>query len=241
LVFPQKNAWLVRHDSPKLAAAVNDWFKKNVHTDNYQEIQKKYFELSKGLPLITAGSLLIGKNGRLSPYDSLFKKHAAAHGVDWRLLASIAYQESKFDPTVVSWSGAVGLIPLMPQPAATFGLQARQRLNTDLNILAATRLFKSLERHFASIGREQRYKMVLASFNSGLGHIEDARALARKYRKNPDRWDGDHVRFFVLLKSKPAYYEDPVCKQGYLRGSETADFVMEVWSRYQYYIRKGIK
>jgi membrane-bound lytic murein transglycosylase F len=131
---------------------------------------------------------------------------------------------------------------LMPQTAAKFGLPAKQLLNPDLNILAATRLFKSLERHFASINdSEQRLKLVLASFNSGLGHIEDARALARKYRKNPDRWDGEHVSHFVELKSKPAYYDDPVCKQGYLRGTETTDFVSEVWFRYQYYIRKGIK
>jgi membrane-bound lytic murein transglycosylase F len=63
--FPQKNAWLVRYDSPKLAAAVNEWFKKNLPSENYQAIQKKYFELSKGHTPFVAGGRLIGKDGHI--------------------------------------------------------------------------------------------------------------------------------------------------------------------------------
>lgn len=240
LSFPQHSFWLVRKDAPMLAAAVNAWFKANVSSSDYKAINKRYFERSKGpSPFLTTGRI-IAPDGSISPYDDLFRRVGAEHGLDWRLLASIAYQESKFDARVVSWAGAVGLMQLMPRTAEAFGVSADSLLYPEHNVLAAVRLLKRLERSFLGAEtQDDRQKLILAAFNCGAGHVMDARALARKYGKNPERWND--VCEFLLLKRLPAYYEDPVCQQGYLRGNETADFVTEVWTRYRYYVDHGVK
>jgi|GEM_PF-29683 len=238
--FPQESFWIVRKEAPLLAKAVNDWFLKNVSSSEYRAINKRYFERSKGpSPFLTTGRF-IGRDGRVSPFDALFKTYARAYGLDWRLLASVAYQESKFDASAVSWAGAVGLMQLMPKTASDYEVNPDSLFDPEKNILAAVRLIRNLERQLRSVeSREHRLKLVLAGFNSGLGHVLDARALARKYGRNPDNWDD--VCNYILLKRHQAYYDDPVCKQGYLRGSETANFVTEVWARYEYYISKGLK
>jgi len=241
LGFPQHAYWLVRKKSPELAAAVTHWFGKNVTSQAYKAINKRYFELSKGYPspfLTTENT--VGPGGRLSPFDLLFKQYAQRHQLDWRLLASIGYQESKYDSHVVSWAGAVGLMQIMPGTARAYGINPALLLDPEQNVIAACRLLSYLERYYASTtSMDDRIKMMLAAFNCGEMHVDDARALARKYGKSPHNWE--NVLHFLLLKRLPKYYDDPVCKQGYLRATETANFVTDVWTRYQYYISKGVK
>lgn len=241
LGFPQHAYWLVRKKSPKLAAAVTHWFGENVTSQAYKAINKRYFELSKGYtsPFLTEGPHL-GPGGRLSPFDPLFKQYATVYSLDWRLLASIGYQESKYDSQVVSWAGAVGLMQIMPSTGRAYGVDPALLLDPEQNVIVACRLLSYLERYYASTTSvDDRMKLMLAAFNCGEMHVNDARALAKKYGKSPHIWED--VLHFLLLKRLPKYYEDPVCKQGYLRGTETANFVTEVWARYQYYISKGVK
>lgn len=239
LSFNQHSFWMVRKTSPLLASVVNEWFRANVQSTEYLSTSKRYFEISKGTsPFLTAG-LNIRKDGSISPYDALFRRHAAKIGWDWRLLSSIAYQESNFDPAATNWTGASGLMQIMPKTARLLGLNTKKLLDAETSIMGAARLLQSYEHNLSEVtNKEQRQKMVLASYNCGFGHILDARALARKHKKNPNRWDNDNVEKFIYLKSKPEYYQDPVCKQGYLRGSETVSFVTEVWIRYRYYAKK---
>ncbi|MDD4921144.1 MAG: transporter substrate-binding domain-containing protein [Bacteroidales bacterium] len=240
LGFNQHSSWVVRKSSPLLAEAINKWFRDNVQTQKYKLTNKRYFELMKGPSPFRTSGLNIGKNGQISAYDELFRKYARKISWDWRLLASIAYQESNLDPHVTnSWTGASGLMQIMPKTARSLGLDMHKLLEAETSILGAAKLLKTYERGLSGVtNQEQRTKMTLASYNCGFGHILDARALARKYKKNPNLWDGDNVGKFIYLKSRPEYYQDPVCKQGYLRGSETAAFVTEVWTRYKYYSKK---
>lgn len=239
--FPQQSFWLVRNDCPLLAAEVNRWFRYNVKKDNYLAVTKRYFERSKSLYRYYSTGFRIGHDGKVSPFDNLFKKYGKIYNIDWRLLASIAYQESNFETDAVSWAGAKGLMQVMPKTAKSFGINPDSLFYPDINIKAAASLLRSIRKSFVGHDSEQKNKLMLAGFNSGLGHLKDARALARKYGKNPEKWDGDNVSHFVLLKSQPKYYQDEVCEQGYLRGEETEQFVSEVWSRYKYIISKGIK
>ena len=80
----------------------------------------------------------------------------------------------------------------------------------------------------------ERIKFVLAAYNIGPGHIIDARNLARKNGADPDKWD-DNVARFLLSKSDPKYYKDPVVKFGFCRGTETFRYVTEVLERYEHY------
>jgi membrane-bound lytic murein transglycosylase F len=232
--FSQQSSWAVRKGSPKLSAAIDRWFQNNLETEEYKAITRKYFESGKVATHVITNAF-VGKKGQISPYDDLFKKLAAKIGWDWRLLVSIAWQESNFDPTAVNWTGAKGLMQIMPKSARSVGISKDSLFDPAQNILAATRLLRLYEKNFSFIpNKEQCLKITLASYNCGLGHVMDARALARKHGKNPNIWE-DHVKKYILLKSRPEYYEDKVCKQGYLRGSETASFVTEVWKRYQGY------
>ena len=85
---------------------------------------------------------------------------------------------------------------------------------------------------------EEKVKFTLAAYNAGIGHIYDAQRLARKYGKDPNKWD-NNVAEYIRLKNDPEYYNDPVCKHGYLRGSETYNYVREVLERYHYYKKKS--
>lgn len=101
--FMQRSSWVVRKSSPELAKAIDAWASDKAGTHVYKALTKRYFELSKQ-PVTT--ELPEVKNGHVSPYDELFRKHAKNIGWDWQLLASIGYQESRFNPNVVSWAGA---------------------------------------------------------------------------------------------------------------------------------------
>lgn len=233
--FSQRSSWIARKSSPKLAAAIHQWFRENRYTDRYQEVTERYFSSGKNTANMVSTALYPGKKGQLSIYDPLFKKYGAEIGWDWRMLASIAYQESNYDAMAVSWTGASGLMQIMPKTAHSVGVSRDSLFRADKNVLAAVRLLKLYEKNFAMISNdEQRIKMTLAAYNCGLGHVTDARALTRKHGRNPFKWE-DNVRTFVLLKSQPKYYEDRVCKSGYLRGTETVAFVSEVWNRFNEY------
>lgn len=236
--FSQRSSWIVRKTSPKLGAAIHRWFRENMYSDKYQEVTQRYFSSGKNAASLVSTALFPGKKGQLSIYDGLFKKYAAEIGWDWRMLASIAYQESNFDASAVNWTGASGLMQIMPKTARSVGVSRDSLFRPDKNVLAAARLLRIYERNFAMISNdEQRIKMTLAAYNCGLGHVTDARALTRKHGRNPFKWE-DNVRTFILLKSQPKYYEDRVCKSGYLRGTETVAFVSEVWSRYNEYCKR---
>lgn len=237
LSFNQRSSWAVRKDMPQLAKALDDWFEENSGKPVYRATIKKYFELSKRLPDSLEGEILVRlPDGAISVFDSIFRKHAPTAGYDWHLLAAVAYQESHFRTDLSSWAGAVGLMGLMPRTAQLYGVEGEELEDPDKSVMAGANYISYLNRYFSKIeNQEERVKFVLASYNGGLGHITDARALAQRYGDNPDVWFGS-VEKYIELKSKPEYYNDPVVKCGYLRGTEVVNYVRQVmqrWSRYK--------
>lgn len=226
--FPQKSAWAIKKEDTLLAKTINDWSKEKAVIDKEQRLYRHYFETSK----ISKAKVLDFKrlrHGKISEYDNLFKKYAKSVGWDWRLLAAQGYVESKFDPNATSWAGAKGLMQLMPGTAANYGLSIADINDPELNIKAAVKsiadLDKSLKRHIAD--SDERLKFILAAYNSGIAHIYDAIALAKKYDKNPEIWHRN-VSEALLMKANPIYYNDDVCKYGYFRGKQTVAYVEEV-------------
>lgn len=233
--FMQRSSWLVRKTSPKLAEAINAWASDKSGTHVYKAAMKRYFELGKQ-PLTV--DLPPVKNGHISPYDDLFRKHSKNIGWDWQLLASISYQESHFNPSVVSWAGAEGLMGIMPNTARALGVTPHELKDPDVGIRTGVDCLRKFRQGFSEItDPQEKVKFTLASYNAGIGHIYDAQRLAEKYGKDPKVWD-NNVAEYVRLKSDPEYYNDPVCKHGYLRGSETFNYVREVLERFDYYKSK---
>ncbi|MDU1890284.1 MAG: transglycosylase SLT domain-containing protein [Dysgonomonas sp.] len=227
--FEQRSSWAVRKDTPELAKALDEWFAQNDNTPIYKSITKKYFELSKEIEgdYITPEDL---PKGAISIYDELFKKHAKGSKYDWHFLAAICYHESRFQNNLTSWAGAAGIMGLMPRTAKSLGLSSEDRMNPDLSIGAAVELLDRLDKIFRRVdGFDEREKFILAAYNGGNGHINDAQALASKYGASPYIWEGN-VKKYLELKSLPEYYNDSVCKSGYFRSGETIKYVDAVLS-----------
>lgn len=229
--FDQRASWAVRKDQPLLAAKANEWHKAGMTRPEYTASMKRYFETSKRSP---HSPVLSVSEGKISIYDDLFKKYAPTIGWDWRLLASLAFTESNFDSTAVSWAGAKGLMQLMPTTAKANGMPEGMEHNPEESVKAAVKYLGRTARSFANIPEEERVKFVLASYNSGIGHILDAMALAEKYGKNRHIWT-DNVEPYILLKSNEEYFTDSVCKHGYFRGIETYNFVRDITQRFERY------
>lgn len=238
LSFPQKASWGVAPGNKWLADSVDAWFVQESPKRRQAELLKRYFELGKngGADPLKGFSLDLSK-GTVSPYDAIFRANARTAGRDWRLLAAIGYVESGFNNNLVSWAGARGIMQIMPRSAVAYGLPLDRMEDPEANIAAAARIFADLDR---SLSRKvpdsrERVKFVLAAYNAGIGHVYDAIALAGKYGRNPQVWDGN-VEQALLMKANPEYYSDPVCRNGYFGGRHTVAYVMKVmglWDKIQ--------
>jgi membrane-bound lytic murein transglycosylase F len=232
--FKQRYSWAVRKNTPLLAEAINEWASNNTGAKTYKAALKRYFELSK-YPVDLKPQII---NGQISPYDELFRRYAPRLGWDWQLLASISWQESHFEPSIVAWSGARGLMGIMPETAIHLGFDLQEMDVPERNIQAGVECLRRFGRQFVNVSDSlERIKLTLASYNAGIGHVQDAQRLAEKYGKDPAVWNGS-VNEFIRLKSEPQYYTDSICKYGYLRGTETYNYVNEVIERYEYYKRE---
>lgn len=180
-------------------------------------------------------SPMLDKNkGIISNYDGYFQQYSRDIRWDWRLMAAQCYQESTFDPKAVSFAGAKGLMQIMPGTADHLGVARDKLYDPETNIAAAAKLIKELQQAFSDIrDHYERTNFVLASYNGGSHHIRDAMALARRDGKNASRWA--EVAPYVLKLATAQYYNDPIVKYGYMRGSETVDYVEKIRSRHVSY------
>lgn len=231
-----KLSWAVRDGNTELADSIKNWYKPEIAA-NVKREERELFS-TQSIHRHVYAPMLNTQAGIISNYDHLFKCYAPIARWDWRLLAAQCYQESCFDPKAYSWAGAKGLMQIMPETARHLGLAESEVYEPEQNIYAAVRYINGLNSHFTDIRNpEERKFFVLASYNGGFFHIRDAMALAKKNGKNPHKWL--HVAEYVLKLSTPEYYNDPVVKYGYMRGSETANYVSAIYSRWQKY--RGVR
>jgi membrane-bound lytic murein transglycosylase F len=232
--FSQYLAWGIRKEkSDKLAGALNAWIETFKKTDDYAFLYAKYFRNDRSHKIYQSDYYYIG-TGKVSPWDNLIKTFSDSIKWDWRLLASLIYQESRFDPSVKSWAGAIGLMQIMPQTGKNFGIDVNS--SPENNMKAGVLYIKYLQNFFSDRipDSTERLKFVLASYNAGAGNIVDAMKLAEKNGKNPLLWD-QNVAVWLLKKSEPKYYNDPVVENGYCRGDECVNFVSQILERYSEY------
>ena len=235
--FDQRSSWAVRTTSPQLAAVADKWHRANIESPETKAAIKRYFESTRR---VHRGTILSVEEGKISHYDAFFRLYAKEIGWDWRLLAALAYTESNFNPDIVSWAGARGLMQLMPNTARAMGMPEGMYNDPEESIKAGVKYIAALQKMFRKVEDPvERHKFVLAAYNAGAGHVYDAMALAEKYGRNPHIWE-HNVDHYILLKSNEEYYLDPVCKNGYFRGIETYNFVRTVEDRAEMY-KKRIK
>jgi len=233
--FSQRIAWGVRKNSPDLLSECNKWLAEIKKTPDFNLIYDKYFKNERDFRKRIKDDFYSSKTGNISQYDDLIKRHSDNIGWDWRLLSSLVYQESKFDPLAKSWAGAQGLMQLMPATAEELGVE--DRTNPEKNIKGGTKYLKQLWDRWEDISDStQRVKFAMASFNCGYYHVRDAANLALKYGHNNSIWD-DNVELYILKLSNPEFFNDPVVHYGYARGLEPFTYVLEIFERYDHYIK----
>ena len=231
--FSQRIGWAVNPGATELLAALNKWLKEMKKEVDYYVIYNKYFKNKRDFRKRIQSDFYSITNNRISKYDELIKENADTIDWDWRLVASLIYQESRFDPTASSWAGAGGLMQIMPAVAEELGVD--NRLNPKQSIEGGTRFLKELWDKFDAVEDSiQRIKFTMASYNCGYYHVLDARTLAEIKGLDPNRWD-NNVEEMVLELSYPDNYNRPEIKYGYVRGIEPYTYVRQIFERYEHY------
>lgn len=228
---PVQIGWVMRKDQPDLKKAADAFIKEIYRGEFYNITVRKYFKNPKSMK-VSRSAERADRDGALSPYDDLVKKWSRKYELDWRLITSQMYQESRFDPKARSWVGALGLMQVMPGTARD--LKVDDVVDPDKGIRAGIMLLSRYAKQFedASVREKDRLRFALASYNCGPGHVHDARRLAKDLKLDPNRWFG-HVEKAMLKLSDPKYARK--ARYGYCRCSEPVDYVSQIQTRYDAY------
>ncbi|MBT8292477.1 MAG: transporter substrate-binding domain-containing protein, partial [Eudoraea sp.] len=233
LSFSQRIAWAVRKDSPILLEAIISWINEEKKSSDYYVVYNKYFENKRSFRRRAKSEFYSLNKNQISPYDRLIKEYAQELGWDWRLLASLVYQESQFEPNDSSWAGAKGLMQIMPSTAQELGITDRGDPNESLR--GGTAYLEQLTGNFEQVKDSvQRIKFAMASYNCGYQHVKDAQSLAEIRGLDKYTWD-DNVDKMILALSDPQHYNHEAVRYGYVRGAEPYDYVVQIFDRYKLY------
>jgi len=227
-------SWVIRKNgSTALLAELNRWISTYKKTESYALLYAKYFKNSRSISIVRSDFYALN-TGKVSQYDDMIRKFSTSINWDWRLLASLICQESHFNPTVESYTGAFGLMQIMPDTGKNFGIDITS--SPENNLKAGIRYINWLYSIFDSKipDEKERIRFILAAYNAGPGHVLDAMKLAEKNGMDPRKWNGN-VAIWLLKKSEPQYYNDIVVKSGYFRGIESVNFVSQVLARFEHY------
>ena len=223
-------AWAVRKDQPELLAQLNGFLNKYDRGLFFNVTYNRYFKEDKRMR--SRQQERLRSTDQLSPYDTLVRKYALPADRDWRMVVSQMYQESRFNPKAKSFAGARGLMQVLPRTARQLGVS--DLFEPENGIRAGITYLGWLEARFPrTLPFDQRIYFTLAAYNAGHGHVRDARRLARKLGKDPNRWF-DHVEEAMLLLAQPEYYRQ--AQFGYVRGREPVNYVREIRDRYFGYL-----
>lgn len=232
LAFPMPihMVWATRPEDSQLMNLVNTFLERAARSGLRKILFEKYFVTAEHLSGAgrTQELTLISKG--LTRYDRLIARHAEEAGFDWRFIAALIFEESRFNHDRVSEAGAYGLMQIMPIAAQNIGVKDYSQPAT--NIEAGIKYLRVLARQFPDGQPRDRLAFVLASYVMGIGHVEDARRLARTLGYDPDCWQDSMERVLPLLE-KPRYYRQT--QYGSAQGREALRYVTAILKRYTLY------
>ena len=188
LTVSQPNPVAIRKNAPQLETKINEWIERIDRTGYKAILYHKYFLNKKNSYHRSSSAFSSVSGNRISAYDDIIKQGANKLGWDWRLLAALVYKESRFNHSAVSYAGAVGLLQLMPVTLQRFGVNDPNNPNESLR--GGVNYLKYLDGFWLDRvpDNNERIKFILASYNVGHGHVQDAWRLANKYGKDNNRW-----------------------------------------------------
>lgn len=220
-------AWAVAPRFAELRATVDALIAKLRRNGTLARLAERYFTHTRQVQRIDAAVFQERIRTLLPEYRALFQAAQSASGVEWRLLAAVAYQESQWDPNATSETGVRGLMQLTEDTARDLGVL--DRLDPKTTVVAAARYLRDLKAKLPErIQEPDRTWLALAAFNIGIGHLEDARVLAQRQKLDPDQWSD--VKKALPLLALPEYADQ--AKNGYARGGMPVVFVDRVRAYY---------
>lgn len=223
----QPVAWLLpAKDDDSLYTVLIEFFGKSFENADLLTLEDKYFGHISRFNYADTVHYIEAIEKTLPRYRKLFEKHAG--DFDWRLLASLAYQESKWDPKVRSPQGVVGMMMLTVETANL--MKVSSRVDAAQSIRGGALYLKRLmDRLPERIPQPDRTWMALAGYNLGLSHIESARMLTEKQGANADNWAEVKQRLPLLRQRK--YYRQT--RTGYARGDMAVYYVENIRRYYE--------
>ena len=219
--------WAVRKDDTHKARSLDVWMSHFKGSESYTDLQNKYYRTFN--PHKRARKNML--TSTVSPYDDLFRKYAAELDWDWRMLAAVVYQESRFSINSVSHRGAVGLMQVMPQTAGTYGVN--DLVNPEKNLKAGTSHLKRLQKMLKKNGLEgdELVKFTLAAYNAGEGRIADCRRFAESINADSRKWS--EITAIIPQMREDSILENKDVKLGKFQGYETIAYVDNIMSLYE--------
>ena len=218
-------AWAVKDASHM--RQVNMWISHITSSHKIDELNDMYGRIYDPIKRAEKGI----RSGRLSPYDEIIREYADQLGWDWRMLAAVIYQESKFSINSRSHRGAQGLMQVMPQTARYYGVD--DLLDPAQNIKVGTSHLKRLQKLYVKQNLEhmELVKFTLAAYNAGEGRVADCRSFATKQEVDCNRWD-EIVKIIPLMR-EDSILEEECVKLGKFQGHETIAYIDNVMKLYE--------
>jgi membrane-bound lytic murein transglycosylase F len=230
-------AWAIRKNAPDLEHQLNRFLYKHFRFNEegipkrsafLNVLRRKYFESGNQIADYFSPGYQEGQSGTISPYDNMIKVVAEEYDVDWVMLTAVAAQESKFNPSSISWAGAVGIMQVLPR----FSEISSDSLHIpEVNIREGAKILDSHLKHYSYMDSTNQWSFALAAYNVGQGHLADARRLAIDHNKDPNEWENVSEALLRLMQRK--YYQN--ARYGFARGIETVRYVNEIMNRYNTY------
>jgi membrane-bound lytic murein transglycosylase F len=212
--------WMVRKGAPALLESVDQFFGALAQSGELSALVQEASGDTRRFEYEESREFQTHVAERLPRYRAWFEEAATQAGLDWRLLAAVGYQESKWDPRAVSDEGAAGLMMLTADTAQAMGI--KDRTDPQQSIFAGARYLAQVRQMIPDrIAEPDRTWLTIAAYNVGFGHLEDARIITQALGKDPDSWT--EVREELPLLAQGRWYSR--AKRGYARGWEPVQFV----------------
>jgi len=223
LTQPESLAWVLNKNSKQLQKKINHWLAKEKSSGQLSQTLNKYYGFIEVFDYVENRAFQRGISKKLPKYKSMFVKAADHHGLAWTLLAAQSYQESHWKPNAKSPTGVRGMMMLTRTTAKE--LKIKNRLDPVQSVQGGAKYLSLLIKRIPKdVKQPDRTWYALAAYNIGMGHLYDARKLARHLGKNPSLWS-DMSEVFPLLSQKK-YYR--TLKHGYARGREPVRYVKRI-------------
>ena len=227
LAINEPESWILPKDVDKnLEEEVSIFFKKMIQTNMLSNIYSQFFKQQKH-SFVGTKIFLNDLLNVFPKYEFFFKEASKEYSFDWRLIASVGYQESRWKQDAVSYTGVKGIMMLTLDTAKD--LKIENRVDPRSSIYGGTKYLRKIYKRIGSKILESEKKwFAIAAYNIGLGHLNDAIELARQDNIQVRKWID--VEPYILKLSQSRFYKQT--KYGYARGWETVKYVQNIRQYY---------